>query len=84
MLQQIVHEPPPKLPAGLDYQGLDVLIERCLVKDPDKRPRPEELMVRTFLENDNVNLQKDPFVVAAAEKEVDLATWAQAFVIQKK
>ena len=48
LLQQIVHELPPKLPAGPDYQGLDVLIERCLVKDPDKRPRPEELMVPTF------------------------------------
>jgi hypothetical protein len=29
-------------------------------------------------------LQKDPFVVAAADKEVDLAKWAQAFVILKK
>lgn len=45
LLQQIVNEPPPKLPEGRDYQGLDKLIERCLVKDPDKRPRPEELMV---------------------------------------
>jgi len=45
LLQQIVNEPPPKLPEGPDYQGLDTLIERCLVKDPDKRPRPEELMV---------------------------------------
>ena len=45
LLQQIVNEPPPKLPEGKDYQGLDILIERCLVKDPDKRPRPEELMV---------------------------------------
>lgn len=45
LLQQIVNEPPPKLPEGKDYQGMDILIERCLVKDPDKRPRPEELMV---------------------------------------
>lgn len=45
LLQQIVNEPPPKLPPGPDYQGLDTLIERCLVKDPDERPRPEELMV---------------------------------------
>jgi len=66
LLQQIVHEPPPKLPEGKDYQGLDVLIERCLIKDPNKRPRPEELM-------------NDPFVVAAAEKKVDLAKWAQAW-----
>jgi mitogen-activated protein kinase kinase len=45
LLQQIVYEAPPKLPEGKDYQGLDKLIERCLVKDPDQRPRPEELMV---------------------------------------
>ena len=45
LLQQIVNEPPPKLPKGPDYRGLDVLIERCLVKDPEQRPRPEELMV---------------------------------------
>ena len=48
LLQQIVNEPPPKLPPGEDYQGLDTLIERCLVKDPDERPRPEELMVCTL------------------------------------
>ena len=51
LLQQIVHEQPPKLPAGPNYQGLDVLIERCLVKDPDKRPRPEELMVLAVIES---------------------------------
>ena len=45
LLQQIVNEPPPQLPEGRDYQGLDILIERCLVKNPDQRPRPEELMV---------------------------------------
>ena len=45
LLQQIVNEPPPKLPEGKDYQGLDKLIEQCLVKDPDQRPRPEELTV---------------------------------------
>jgi len=83
LLQQIVYEPPPRLPQGGDYQGLDKLIERCLVKDPDLRPRPEELMVYTFVPS-SANEQKDPFVVAAAEKEVDLVKWAQAFVIPKK
>jgi mitogen-activated protein kinase kinase len=83
LLQQIVNEPPPKLPEGPDYQGLDTLIERCLVKDPDQRPRPEELMVLSpFIPL--LTLQKDPFVVAAPGKEVDLAKWAQGFVIQKK
>ena len=45
LLQQIVNEPPPRLPEGQDYRGLDTLIERCLIKDPDRRPRPKELMV---------------------------------------
>lgn len=45
LLQQIVNEPPPRLPEGQDYQGLDTLIDRCLIKDPDRRPRPKELMV---------------------------------------
>lgn len=49
LLHQIVNEPPPKLPEGPNYQGLDTLIERCLVKDPDRRPRPEELMVRSSI-----------------------------------
>jgi hypothetical protein len=31
-----------------------------------------------------VNWQRDRFVVAAADKEVDLARWAQTFVIHKK
>jgi len=51
LLQQIVNEPPPKLPEGPDYQGLDLLIERCLVKDPEQRPRPEELMVFAYLKS---------------------------------
>ena len=55
LLQQIVNEPPPKLPEGKDYRGMDSLIERCLVKAPDKRPRPEELMV-THLTLSCVNL----------------------------
>ena len=83
LLQQIVYEPPPRLPDGGNYQGLDKLIERCLVKDPDLRPRPEELMVCPSILA-SANRQKDPFVVAAAEKEVDLVKWAQAFVIPKK
>jgi len=53
LLQQIVNEPPPQLPEGKDYQGLDKLIGRCLVKDPDKRPRPEELMVPFALPHAN-------------------------------
>ncbi|KAK5661295.1 hypothetical protein OQA88_11190 [Cercophora sp. LCS_1] len=65
LLQQIVHEPAPRLPKSDAFpQILDDMIQKCLFKTPDKRPTPQELYDR------------DPFVQAAKRTPVDLREWA--------
>ncbi|KAK4452325.1 dual specificity protein kinase FUZ7 [Podospora aff. communis PSN243] len=65
LLQQIVHEPAPRLPKSDAFpQILDDMIQKCLYKQPDKRPTPQELFDR------------DPFVQAAKRTPVDLKEWA--------
>ena len=47
LLQTIVHEPPPKLPKSDAFPSiLDSFITKCLAKDPEERPTPQELWVR--------------------------------------
>ncbi|KAI6367220.1 hypothetical protein MCOR25_004957 [Pyricularia grisea] len=65
LLQQIVHEPAPKLPKSDAFpQILEDMIQKCLYKNPDDRPTPEELF------------ERDPFVQAAKRTPVDLREWA--------
>lgn len=46
LLQQIVHEPAPRLPKSDAFpQILDDMIQKCLYKTPDRRPTPQELFV---------------------------------------
>lgn len=46
LLQQIVHEPAPKLPPSDAFpQILHDIIAKCLLKDPAQRPTPQELYV---------------------------------------
>ena len=46
LLQQIVHEPAPKLPKSDAFPSiLEDMIEKCLYKQPDRRPTPQELLV---------------------------------------
>ena len=46
LLQQIVHEPAPKLPKSDAFPGiLDDMIQKCLYKNPAERPTPKELFV---------------------------------------
>lgn len=50
LLQQIVHEPAPKLPKSDAFpQILEDMIQKCLLKNPDERPTPQELFVRIAL-----------------------------------
>ena len=50
LLQQIVHEPAPKLPKSDAFpQILEDMIQKCLLKNPDERPTPQELFVRLTL-----------------------------------
>ncbi len=47
LLQQIVHEPAPRLPKSDAFPSiLDDMIQHCLHKVPDERPTPQELFVR--------------------------------------
>jgi mitogen-activated protein kinase kinase len=46
LLQQIVHEPAPRLPKSDAFPSiLEDMIQRCLYKVPDERPTPQELYV---------------------------------------
>ncbi|KXJ91139.1 kinase-like domain-containing protein [Microdochium bolleyi] len=65
LLQQIVHEPAPKLPKSDAFPSiLEEMCHKCLHKVPDERPTPQELYDR------------DPFVQAAKRTPVDLQAWA--------
>ena len=47
LLQQIVHEPAPQLPKSDAFpQILEDMVQKCLFKEPDRRPTPQELFVR--------------------------------------
>lgn len=46
LLQTIVHEPAPRLPTSDAFPSiLDSFISKCLNKDPEQRPTPQELWV---------------------------------------
>lgn len=47
LLQRIVHEPSPRLPKSDAFPSiLDAMIQKCLIKKPDDRPTPGEILVR--------------------------------------
>ena len=65
LLQQIVLEPSPKLPKSDAFPKiLEEVIDKCLMKDPARRPTPQELY------------DTDPFLQAAKRTPVDLEAWA--------
>ena len=50
LLQHIVNEPAPRLtPDGRFPKMAEDFVESCLLKDPDQRKTPKELLVRTAL-----------------------------------
>ncbi|RVX74721.1 hypothetical protein B0A52_00998 [Exophiala mesophila] len=65
LLQQIVHEPAPKLPKSEAFPSiLEDFVAKCLLKSPDERPTPRELY------------DQDNFLQAAKRTPVDLQEWA--------
>lgn len=83
LLQQIVHEPAPKLPKSDAFPPiLEDMIQKCLQKTPDDRPTPDELFVSSIpamqntAQEANVAQERDPFVQAAKRTPVDLREWA--------
>ncbi|KAK9325365.1 kinase-like domain-containing protein, partial [Lipomyces orientalis] len=66
LLQQIVNEPAPTLSADGNFSAnLRACIDRCLIKDVDARPTPQDLLA-------------DPFVLMAKQMDVDTRRWAQS------
>ncbi|OXV09880.1 hypothetical protein Egran_02357 [Elaphomyces granulatus] len=65
LLQQIVHEPAPKLPKSDAFPPiLHDFVAKCLLKRPEERPTPRELY------------DKDAFLQAAKWTPVNLQEWA--------
>ncbi|KAL4783924.1 kinase-like domain-containing protein [Aspergillus varians] len=65
LLQQIVHEPAPKLPRSDAFPPvLHEFVAKCLLKKSEERPTPAELY------------ETDAFLQAAKRTPVDLQEWA--------
>ncbi|KAK9491083.1 kinase-like domain-containing protein [Lipomyces doorenjongii] len=66
LLQQIVNEPAPTLPEEGDFSAdLRACIGRCLIKDVDARPTPQDLLT-------------DSFILQAKKMNVDTEKWARS------
>ncbi|KAK0543282.1 MAP kinase kinase (MEK) [Tilletia horrida] len=66
LLQHIVNEPAPRLPDGRGFsEGMHAFVDKCLIKEPDERPSPKELL-------------SDPWVVESDQAKVDLLAWAES------
>ncbi|KAI9332296.1 kinase-like domain-containing protein [Zopfochytrium polystomum] len=63
ILQCIVEEPLPTLPAGRFSPEFDAFLARCLIKDDTQRPPPAQLI-------------SDPFCTRAEESDFDIKAWA--------
>ncbi|KAJ3330070.1 MAP kinase kinase (MEK), partial [Blyttiomyces sp. JEL0837] len=64
LLECIVEEPLPTLPAGRFSPEFENFITRCLIKDDSKRPPPLDLL-------------SDPFCVNAENNPMDIKQWAK-------
>ncbi|CAG8715028.1 3173_t:CDS:2, partial [Ambispora leptoticha] len=65
LLQHIVNEPPPALPAGEFPPDFENLVQQCLIKDVDKRPVPHDLLQHRY-------------VRASAQSQVNVEAWANS------
>ncbi|EIN12812.1 Pkinase-domain-containing protein [Punctularia strigosozonata HHB-11173 SS5] len=67
LLQHIVNEPAPRLtPEGRFPKEAEDFVDSCLLKDPDERPTPKQLLQHPWIEN-------------ARASEFDLEAWASTF-----
>ncbi|RKP22358.1 kinase-like domain-containing protein [Syncephalis pseudoplumigaleata] len=64
LLNYIVNEPAPTLPEGMYPEDLSQFITACLLKNPDQRPTPAQLL-------------ESPFVARCQMAPVDLKQWAE-------
>ncbi|CAG7846823.1 Dual specificity protein kinase FUZ7 [Serendipita indica DSM 11827] len=67
LLQHIVNEPAPRLtPEGRFPVESEEFVDSCLLKDPDARPTPKELLNHVWIQD-------------IKKKDVDLVAWAATF-----
>ncbi|RDX53287.1 kinase [Polyporus arcularius HHB13444] len=67
LLQHIVNEPAPRLtPEGRFPKDAEDFVDSCLLKDPDARKTPKELL-------------KHPWIEHSRTTTIDLETWASTF-----
>lgn len=85
LLQHIVNEPAPKLtPEGRFPKVAEDFVNSCLLKDPDQRRTPKDLLVRGsnkswILALANVVLQHHEWITNAKTTSFDLEAWASTF-----
>lgn len=87
LLQQIVYEPAPRLPKSEAFpQILDDMIQKCMSKEPEERPTPQELFVSPIwvltIFFANQTQEREPFVQAAKRTPVDLREWAVSLMVK--
>ncbi|KAF5317525.1 hypothetical protein D9619_013191 [Psilocybe cf. subviscida] len=66
LLQHIVNEPAPRLTEGKYPKEAELFVDSCLLKDPDARKTPKELL-------------NDPWIDLARASTVNLEDWASTF-----
>jgi mitogen-activated protein kinase kinase len=85
LLQHIVNEPAPRLtPEGRFPKEAEDFVDNCLLKDPDQRMTPRDLLVSAVFRllasgNDFLVLQKSSWVGRARTSSFDLEVWTRTF-----
>lgn len=71
LLQQIVHEPAPRLPKSDAFPSiLEDMIQKCLFKEPERRPTPQELFVSSPINlGDNQVLIQDRNAIHSCKQQ---------------
>lgn len=85
LLQQIVHEPAPKLPKSDAFPRiLEDFVAKCLLKKPEERPTPRQLFVCLFVFHrqcfSKQSQDHDAFLQAAKRTPVNIQEWAVSFL----
>lgn len=84
LLQHIVNEPAPRLtPEGRFPKESEDFVDSCLLKDPDARQTPKDLLVCNPLATNYwfmlIVIQKHPWIEHSRTNTIDLEAWASTF-----
>jgi mitogen-activated protein kinase kinase len=83
LLQHIVNEPAPRLTEGRYPKVAEAFIDACLMKKPEDRQTPKELLVSGTLifplALNSIYSQEHDWIKESRESTVDLVAWANTF-----